>query len=220
MQQKTHYRIVTLGLKGGTGKSTTAWHLAHIFGPLHPTIIVDADNLRSCLNWQAIAEALDHPIPFQVVSETGYEDYIAEHGVPTYRILDTQASIPAQKLGEILRRPRQFYVLPLRPDVSNVAAVAALARDIRELTPEQPPHYAALITHRLAQAQVSNAEDTQAALRRAGIPVFEAMIRQTKKFSDASDAGLHVGKYGDKAAQSAWKEYQAVAAQIMEDMKS
>ena len=53
-------------------------------------------------------------------------------------------------------------------------------------------------------------------LARAGVPVFQTMIRRTAGFPKAALAGVSIRDIDDVRARTAWKDYIALGAEVME----
>src|ERR1035441_7124855 len=61
-------RVAIANLKGGTGKTTTAVHLASELGRQGRTLLIDADPQGTATQW---AVRIEQPCPFDLVSDVG-----------------------------------------------------------------------------------------------------------------------------------------------------
>lgn len=194
-------KILTVtGYKGGVGKSTTAVHLATYFSEKGKTVLVDGDPNRTALGWASRGE-----LPFTVADERQAMKMVAG---ADYVVIDTPARPNSDDLKE-LAKGCELLVLPTAPDVLSLQPMLETARDLGDA------NYRALLTivppHPSREGQQMR-ED----LREAGVPVFQTMIRRTAGFPKAALAGVPIRDIDDVRARSAWKDYIALGAEIME----
>lgn len=195
-------KIITVtGYKGGTGKSTTAVHLAAFFVEYGKTILVDGDQNRTAINW-----AKRGVLPFDVVDErrgmraaTG-KDFI---------IIDTPARPESNDLKE-LAAGADLLILPTAPDVVSLEPMLETARALGSKA-----HYRALITI-VPPFPSREGETMRDDLKGNGVPVFESMIRRTAGFPKAALAGTTIKDIEDYRARVAWDDYEALGREILE----
>ena len=194
--------ITVTGYKGGTGKSTTAFHLAGFFSGFGKTLLVDGDPNRTCLNWASRAAQL----PFSVIPEKRMQKALAGND---FIIFDTPARPNSEDLKE-LASGCDLLILPLSPDIVALEPMLEIAKDL-----SGKGNYRALITI-VPPAPSREGEAMRADLKAAGVPVFESLIRRTINYQKAALAGCLIRELPDSRAREAWEDFEALGREILE----
>lgn len=192
--------ITTTGYKGGTGKSTTAIHLAAFFSDRGKTILVDGDPNRTAIAWSKRGS-----LPFTVVDDRQAMRMISGSD---FVIIDTPARPHSDDLQE-LAKGCDLLILPTLPDVVSLEPMLDTARALGEA------NYRALITL-VPPPPNREAFLMQSDLRLNGIPVFEAMIRRSVGFQKAAFEGVPIRDLKDSRSRVAWNDYLALGKEIVE----
>jgi chromosome partitioning protein len=195
-------KIAVAGYKGGSGKSTTAIHLAAHFQQRAPTILIDGDPNRSASEWAAPGL-----LPFRVEDERK----AARSGVARdfeHVILDTEAR-PALADLKDLAEDFDLLVVPTQPDalsmralVKTLSALSSIGARFKVLITVCPP-----LPSRAG-------EEALADLKGEGVPVFKAMIPRLAAFPKAALDGVTVREVRDPRSHIGWSAYSAVGEEI------
>lgn len=194
-------KIVTVtGFKGGTGKSTTALHLAAFLSNHGKTVLVDGDPNRTALSW-----AEGGKLPFKVVDERQ-----AVRIVPgsDYVVIDTPARPDSDDLKE-LAKGCDLMILPTTPDVVSLRPMLETANALGDA------QYRALLTI-VPPRPSKEGETMQADLEQAGVPIFKTMIRRSAGFAKAALEGVALRDLTDSRGRIAWNDYTALGREVME----
>ena len=194
--------ITVASFKGGVGKTTTAIHLAEFLQARAPTLLVDGDLNRSALQW-AKAGGFD----FQVCDEAQAVKFsrTADHIV-----IDTPARPSIEELAT-LAGGCDLLIVPTSPDALAMGAMLQMVnyldnqlfKILLTIVPPKPSR---------------RGDEARAALTDAGLPLFEAEIRQLDAFKKAAEQGIPVNKVtGDRMAGIAWNCYQKVGEEVLKN---
>lgn len=195
--------IITIAsFKGGVGKTTSAVHLAAYLQQSAPTLLVDGDPNRSALTW-----ARQGKLPFKVVDERAAARHAREY---THLVFDSKAR-PEEEDLKALVEGCDLLVIPSKPDPLSVDALLLTINMLRAIGAEQ---YKVLLT--IAPPKPStDSEKAHDALKSAGYPVLDAIIRRTKAFEDAAAQGVPVNQVtANPLAKEAWNDYIAAAKEL------
>jgi chromosome partitioning protein len=192
--------ITVAGFKGGVGKTTTAVHLACFFSKLGDTLLVDGDPNRSATGWSKRGS-----LPYKVVDLMQAALYSPKY---EHIIIDTAAR-PDEKELQALADGCHLLVLPTTPDA---LAIDALIQTIDLLQGLDSDRYRVLLTM-VHPKPVKMAEMAREAL--VDLPLFKGEIRRLIAYEKASLQGTPVYEVKDRMANIAWKEYEAIAKEIL-----
>jgi len=194
--------IITLAsFKGGTGKTTSAVHLAAFFQQAGPTLLIDGDANRSALAWSRRGE-----LPFKVIDERQGAKHArdAEH-----IIIDTQARPDRDDLAALVEGCDEL-IIPTTPDALSLDALVLLTDELRDLG---AANWRVLLT--LCPPRPSHdADEARVMLDAAGIPLFAGQIRRAVAFQKAALTGCIVAAVADPRAAAAAADYIAIAQEV------
>ncbi|MGF1481924.1 MAG: AAA family ATPase [Cyanophyceae cyanobacterium] len=192
--------IVITALKGGTGKTTTAIHLAAHFHEQAPTLLIDADKNRSALIWSR-----EEKLPFYVASQAGSTALIRK---ATHIIIDTQARPEIEELKD-LAAESDLLVIPTTPNHLDIDATLKAV----ELLQSFNAQYKVLLTQ--VDSRTKHGRSARKQLEKLDLPLFKTDIPRLVAFERAPSQGVTVKDYPDPRAQKAWSRYQAVGREIL-----
>ena len=194
--------ITVASFKGGVGKTTTAIHLAEFLQARAPTLLVDGDLNRSALQW-AKAGGFD----FQVCDEAQAVKFsrTADHIV-----IDTPARPSIEELAT-LAGGCDLLIVPTSPDALAMGAMLQMVKYLDNQI------FKVLLT--IVPAKPSRrGDEARAALADAGLPLFDAEIRQLDAFKKAAEQGKPVNQIkSDRMSGIAWNCYQKVGEEILKN---
>jgi chromosome partitioning protein len=164
-------RIAVANLKGGTGKTTTAVHLAAGLAADGRTLLVDADPQQSALAWSEAAGGLSCPVVGLPVRDLHrrLDDFAADY---RHAVIDTPPADPAIVRSALLACDE--VIVPLGPtplDLDRLATTLDLIAEIEDLHSVR----LRLLLTRLRRGTRS-ARETRLTLAELGMPVMEAEV--------------------------------------------
>lgn len=192
--------IVITALKGGTGKTTTAIHLAAHLHQQAPTLLIDADKNRSALIWSR-----EEKLPFYVASQAGSTALIKK---ATHIIIDTQARPELEELKD-LAAESDLLVIPTTPNHLDIDATLKAVELLRSFNAT----FKVLLTQ--VDARTKHGRSARRQLEKLDLPLFRTDIPRLVAFERAPSQGVTVKDYPDPRAQKAWSKYQAVGREIL-----
>jgi chromosome partitioning protein len=164
-------RIAVANLKGGTGKTTTAVHLAAGLAGDGRTLLVDADPQQSALAWSEAADGLGCPVVGLPVRDLHRRvgELAADY---RHLVIDTPPADPAIIRSALLAV--EEVIVPVGPtplDLDRLGATLDLAAEVEPLSPVR---LRLLLTR--SRRGTRSARETRAALEELGMPVMEAEV--------------------------------------------
>lgn len=192
--------IAIASLKGGVGKTTTAIHLAMYFQTLKPTLLIDADRNRSALVW-----AKEEKLPFYVASQAGAAPLIRKF---EHIITDMKARPEEDDLKD-LAKGSDLVIIPTTPNHLDLDATIKAVEIIAPLE----VNYRILLTK--VDSRTKNGRDAKRFLQEQKFPLFKTEIPLLVAFERASSQGVTVQDFGDFRSQQAWRQYERVAKEII-----
>jgi chromosome partitioning protein len=210
--------IGVVGRKGGSGKTTTAVHLAASLARMgHSVALVDADVQGSSCAW-AVSGALPMPVYRMPLDD---QDDVPEwsnaiHALKaSYVVLDAPPHMNAA-LGGVIGLS-DLVVVPCGPSGLDLVATAetiSLIREVRDLNETHKPQVL-LIPNRVDQRTVSGRE-LKDALAIMGEPVGPS-IRARTAFVDSFNTGQWVGDFAPLSPAHA--DIMALAEHVLRTLK-
>lgn len=194
--------ITVASYKGGVGKTTTSVHLAAILQKKAPTLLVDGDPNRSATGWLKRGS-----LPFKIIDERLLARYARDY---QNIVIDTEAR-PSQEDMATLVEGCDLLVLPTTPDV---LALEALQLTINNLESIGAKSYKVLLTI-VPPKPSRDGDEARAMLKKGNVPVFTNQISRLVAFQKAALEGVPVNLAKDARAEKGWKEYLAVAKEII-----
>lgn len=194
--------ITVASFKGGVGKTTTAVHLAAFLQAKSPTLLIDGDPNRSCIDW-----AKAGGFPFQVVDERQAARYARDF---KHIVIDTKAR-PDEDDLKALADGCDLLIIPTTPDA---LALKALLKMLAVLQSIGAQAYRVLLTM-IPPPPSHDGEDARAMMRDSKLPVFKTNIRRYAAYKKAALAGVLVSEVKNTHAQDAWNDYLNIGKELM-----
>lgn len=194
--------ISITALKGGSGKTTTAIHLAAYFQKQAPTLLIDADKNRSALVWSK-----EEKLPFYVASQAGSTSLIKKY---THIVIDTQARPELEDLQD-LAAGSDLLILPTTPKHLDLDVTL---RAVELLKPLQV-NFKVLLTQ--VDSRTKGGREARKFLEKANLPLFQTDIPRLVAFERAPSMGVTIKDYPDPRSPMAWAKYVAVGEEITAD---
>lgn len=204
--------VTVSNFKGGSAKTTTAFHVAAYLQTLGPTILGDGDIVRASVKWASRGSGL----PFNVVSigQLDKEKRDAERNGTRYEhtVIDTEANPSDQDFKDIAQGC-DLLIIPTEPDST---ARDGLIYTLAKLKDIGHHHHKILITKSPPPPQ-SSAQKLRDELDADNIPVFKTDIPFLAAFKKASAQGTTVAQV--KNDRNAWKgaiAYRRIGMEIID----
>jgi chromosome partitioning protein len=194
-------RIAVANLKGGTGKTTTAVHLALGLARSGRTLLVDADPQASAFAWSEDADSFPVTVvPWASRDLARRVEQVADDY--SHIVIDTPPQHEAVVRQALLAA--SLLVVPMAPspvDVSRLGPTFALAADV-EL--ERPLVTTVLLTR--VRLGTRSRLEARTLLAQQGVPTFVAEVRLREAYATA---------YGDAVVDL--RDYDEVLAELAPD---
>ena len=189
--------------KGGSGKTTTAVHLAAYFQTLAPTLLLDGDDTKNALDWNQDGPGL----PFRVaVIEEGPKllSQFAHTVIDTGQRPDLDDLKAAVKLCDLVIVPAP----PVKLDISSTVLT------IRKLRQIGGAGKCRVLLTKVAPNHAGRAAEFREKLAGFDVPTLAAEIPRLTAYEKAAEEGLTAHTVHDRNAVRAWDAYAAAGKEI------
>lgn len=209
--------IGVCGRKGGSGKTTTAVHLAaELASRGHAVALMDCDTQGSARHW---AEPGNLPMPVHhrpIEADNQVEDWTrGVRRLPAdYIVLDSPPHLNAA-LGAVIGLS-DLAVVPCGPSGMELIATGEMIGLIRDVQRERQGQPQILLVPTRVDRRTAAGRELRDVLAEMGEPVGPE-IRLRTAFSDAFNAGAWVGSYAPHSA--AHDEMRALTDVVLEAIK-
>jgi len=174
-------RIAITNLKGGTGKTTTAMHLAAGLASQGRTLLIDADEQGSATAWSNLIEG---ERPFDVITDSGSDIHVR-----LKRLMGTYAHVIVDAPphdADVVRSAIQLathVVIPLTPSAMDVNRLWPVIDLATTATGRTAPFVMVLLTKVRAHTRLLKV--TRETLDEMGVPVSKVEIPQRESYRTA-----------------------------------
>jgi chromosome partitioning protein len=195
--------VVVANLKGGTGKTTSAGYLAHVFHERGlRVLVVDADPQGSALRWQ---EDADWPIPVvRLDSAKLHRNLPGITGDDRYDVVVIDTPPGDLPIVASALRLATHVVVPMAPTSADFERLAAVRELLAEVAPlradgDEPAAWV-LLTKTVANAAATGVY--RELTEDAGVRVLRTRVGNLQRFAQATGAPISrasASAYGDVA---------------------
>jgi chromosome partitioning protein len=192
--------ITLLSFKGGTGKTTTAIHLAGWLNETAPTALADGDLNRSAVEWSKRGK-----LPFRVADEEEGVRIARDH---EHIVIDTPAR-PAPVKFKGLVQNADLIVLVCEPEILSMATLMPAISDLRSLDAK----FKVLLTK--VRPNTTEADSATSVLADLNVSHFAHHIRNYIAARKAALAGVLVKEVDDPHALDLWDDFGDVAREVL-----
>lgn len=164
-------RVAIVNLKGGTGKTVTAMHLAAALAKQGRTLLVDADPQGSALSWSEEADGL----PFAVVGLPVRDVHKRLNDLLpglTHAVIDTPPGDRGIVRGAIAAAG--VVVVPIPPSIIDLDRLGPTLDLIAEIDATSPTHTFVLLTR--VRAATRSGKLTREILAEMGVSLLDTQI--------------------------------------------
>ncbi len=197
--------ISLTSFKGGVGKSTLAVNLAGALALNAPTTLVDEDPLRSCYQWAQRDGRL--PMPVLLPEEVRSSDL----GASRYLLVDTEGRPKLEDLSELISSSG-WTLIPCGTSGLEIDGTLHLINSLRSAGAELEK-VKVVITKAPPVGTVG--QQARDALREAGIPVANSVVRSYVAHQRAAELGVLVKDVPDPRASQAWADVLELAMEVV-----
>ena len=199
--------IVTIAnFKGGSGKTTTAIHIAAFMQTQGPTILADGDIVRASSKWAARSDGKG--LPFTVVPIGQLAKHVRQY---EHVVIDTEAN-PSDEDFKDAAQGCDLLIIPAEPETTATDGLTYTLGKLRDMKNDR---YRVLLTKVPPPPQTEGAQ-LRTSLKQAGIPLFKGEIPLLVAYRKASADGVTAREVkGDANARRAWLAYEKVGKEIV-----
>lgn len=196
--------VAITALKGGVGKTTTAVHLAAYLQTKGKTLLIDGDRNRSALIWSR-----EEKLPFVVASQAGATSMIRNFN---HIVMDMNARPELEDLQDLVKSS-DLTLIPTTPNHLDIDATLKTVEILNSLGAK----YRILLTK--VDHRTRNGREAKKLLREHNLPLIKQDIPLLIAFERASQRGVIIKDYPDPRSAQAWRNYCAVAREIIQAVK-
>jgi chromosome partitioning protein len=198
--------IISLtSFKGGVGKSTLAVNLAGALALNASTLLVDEDPLQSCYQWAKQNGRL--PMPVLLPDEV--QD--TELSASKYLLVDTEGRPKIEDLLELISSSA-WTLIPCGTSGLEIDGTLRLISALRS-TDAKLEKVKVVITKAPPVGTVG--QQARDALREAGIPVANSVVRSYVAHQKAAELGVLVKDVPEPRASQAWADVLELAMEVV-----
>jgi chromosome partitioning protein len=197
--------ISLTSFKGGVGKSTLAVNLAGALALNASTLLVDEDPLQSCYRWARQNGSL--PMPVMLPGEVRNADLSGSR----YLLVDTEGRPKLEDLSELIRSST-WTLIPCGTSGLEIDGTLRLIDALRNADAKLEK-VRVVITKAPPVGTVG--QQARDALREAGIPVANRVVRSYVAHQRAAELGVLVKDVPDPRASRAWADVLELAMEVV-----
>ena len=197
--------ISLTSFKGGVGKSTLAVNLAGALALNASTLLVDEDPLQSCHQWAKQNGSL--PMPVLLPDEVQKSDLSTSR----YLLVDTEGRPKLEDLSELIRSST-WTLIPCGTSGLEIDGTLRLIDALRNADAKLEK-VKVVITKAPPVGTVG--QQARDALRGAGIPVANRVVRSYVAHQRAAELGVLVKDVPDPRASQAWADVLELAMEVV-----
>ena len=197
--------ISLTSFKGGVGKSTLAVNLAGALALNASTILVDEDPLQSCYHWANQNGGL--PMPVVLPHAVSNVDL----GASRYLLVDTEGRPKLEDLSELVSSSAWTLV----PCVTSGLEIDGTLRLVGALRSAGTELEKVKVVITKAPPVGTVGQQARDALREAGIPVANSVLRSYVAHQKAAELGVLVRNVPDPRASQAWADVLELAMEVV-----
>jgi chromosome partitioning protein len=197
--------ISLTSFKGGVGKSTLAVNLAGALALNASTLLVDEDPLQSCYRWARQNGSL--PMPVMLPGEVRNADLSGSR----YLLVDTEGRPKLEDLSERIRSST-WTLIPCGTSGLEIDGTLRLIDALRNADAKLEK-VRVVITKAPPVGTVG--QQARDALREAGIPVANRVVRSYVAHQRAAELGVLVKDVPDPRASRAWADVLELAMEVV-----
>jgi chromosome partitioning protein len=185
--------------KGGTGKTTSAIHVAAALSKRGRTVLIDGDDNQSAAAWNERGN-----LQFPVIRENELE----AAGSYKHLVIDTAARPNADEL-ETIAQASNLLIIPSQPDAIALDTLLKLVAVLKNLNAD---NYRVLFT--LVPPNSHAGAEAKQLLEQLEIPFFYTEIHRRAVFTRAALNGTTVENL-KSGGQEAWQEFTNLEKEIL-----
>jgi chromosome partitioning protein len=197
--------ISLTSFKGGVGKSTLAVNLAGALALNASTTLIDEDPLQSCYQWAHRNGRM--PMPVVTPRELEGTDLRASR----YLLVDTEGRPKLEDLSELIGSS-SWTLIPCGTSGLEINGTLRLISDLRDAGAGLEK-VKVVITKAPPVGTVG--QQARDALREAGIPLANSVVRSYVAHQRAAELGVLVKEVPDPRASQAWADVLELAMEVI-----